>query len=268
MAQPRISVSQSDIVPQITILKFEGDFDTASISRVSGGLRQALEHNPAFLVAEMSEVLSISSAVLGELMGGRKAMVERGGHLVIAGLCLEIKSKLTLMGAHKVFKFFNDVRSAINAYKWEYEGRAEDLCLSFPPVLKFVPLVRQMTSRLAKQKGYSGRDSFRIETIVDEICNNAVEHRRTGSPDNVELSVRIDRKKVEIRVVNESDPEKLRMLKEIMKPDDTAPEKRPAPTADQKRGRGLALVKMLSTRFDVEFSEKGTSVHATKLREE
>jgi hypothetical protein len=37
---------------------------------------------------------------------------------------------------------------------------------------------------------------------------------------------------------------------------------------DDKRGRGLALIRMLSNDMDVEITECGTTVHVTKLREE
>jgi anti-anti-sigma factor len=261
----RIEITQSELVPEITILTFEGDLDTASIGNISNCFDLILEKNTSYVVAEMSKVTSISSAALGELMGGRKALVEQDGDLVLAGLSLNIKSKLTQMGANKIFKFHNDVRSAINAYEWEFEGRPEVLVLSFPPYLKFVPPVRQLISRVARQKKYSRRDSFRIETIVDEICNNAVEHGLTNSPAPVELSIRIDRKKIEIKVMGPSDPTKIECLKELLKP---LQQKDADVPFDQKRGRGLTLIKMLSNELNIDFSENGTSVQVTKLKEE
>ncbi len=264
MGQLRIDVSQSELSPEITVLRFQGDLDSASIRTVSDSFKRVLDKNGSFVVAAMSGVSMLSSAALGEMMGGRKALVEHGGDLVLAGLSLPLKTKLTLMGANKIFRMHADVREALNAYQWEFEGKSEPFSLSFPPQLKFVPSIRQFASRLATQKGYSRRDAFRIETIVDEICNNAIEHAPDGWTQNVNLSIRIDRRKVEIDVVNVSDPEKLKSLRMLLDS-----KKEPAPPAlDDRRGRGLALVKLLSNELNIDFSEQGTSVHATKLREE
>ena len=42
----------------------------------------------------------------------------------------------------------------------------------------------------------------------------------------------------------------------------------PKASFHDKRGRGLALVKMLSNEFKIENSDVGTCVHVTKLRED
>ena len=107
------------------------------------------------------------------------------------------------------------MRTAINAYHWEVERKSEKVWLSFPPQLQFVPPVRQMVSRIARQKGYTQRDSFRIETIVDEVCNNAVEHGSEKVRKNIDLNINIDREKIELEVINASDPDKIENLKAL-----------------------------------------------------
>ncbi len=265
MGQLRIEVTQNEMAPEITVVRFEGDLDNASIRSISDSFSLLLEKHSTFVVADLGRVTMLSSAALGELMGGRKVLIEHGGDLVLACLSLPIKTKLTLMGANRIFKFHSDIRSAINAYRWEFEGCSESFSLAFPPELRFVPAVRQFASRLATQKGYGRRDAFRIETIVDEICNNAIEHAPAQSRENVTISIGVDRRKIEIDVVNTSDPEKLKSLKSFIdpgvKPDEHQGE-------DDRRGRGLALVKLLSSELNIDFSEQGTSVHATKFKEE
>jgi anti-anti-sigma factor len=265
MGQLRIEVTQSELAPDITIVRFEGDLDNASIRSVSDSFALLLEKHTAYVVADLSKVTMLSSAALGELMGGRKALIEHGGDLVLACLSLPLKTKLTLLGANRIFKFHSDIRTAINAYRWEFEGRSEAFDLSFPPELRFVPAVRQLASRLATQKGYGRRDAFRIETIVDEICNNAIEHAPTGSRESVAMHITIDRRKIGIDVVNTSDPAKLKSLKTFIDP-----QAKPVQHQgdDDRRGRGLALVKLLSNELNIDFSEQGTSVHATKFKEE
>jgi anti-sigma regulatory factor (Ser/Thr protein kinase) len=169
------------------------------------------------------------------------------------------------MGANKIFRFYNDTRSAINAYKWEFEKNPEHLHLSFPPFLKLVPPIRSLVSRVARQKGYGNRDSFRIETIVDEVCNNAIEHRLKEQSQTIEMKVKIDPSKIEIDVTSISDPEKMPALRALIKPEgDTDLHLK----SDEKRGRGLALIKMLCNELSVDCNESGTSVHVKKLREE
>jgi anti-sigma regulatory factor (Ser/Thr protein kinase)/anti-anti-sigma regulatory factor len=265
MPAVKIQKKPVELRPDLTMWKIEGALDSDSIGYIHKEFDSVLETDQKFLIAEMSGVSVVSSAALGQLMGCRQMLVERGGDLVITGVNLDIKSKLSAMGATKIFKFYNEMRSAINAYHWEVERKSEKVWLSFPPELQFVPPVRQMVSRIARQKGYTPRDSFRIETIVDEVCNNAVEHGSLQTKKNIDITVTIDREKIELEVVNASDPDKMAHLKELSKSvSKTAPEVH----LGERRGRGLALIKMLSNNLDINFSGEGTSVHVTKLREE
>lgn len=258
-----IEFQQEKTSPEVAILHFDGDLDSNSIEKIGRIFKTVLENNHIFVMAEMSKVSVISSVAIGELMGCRTQMVERGGDLVLVALSLPLREKLNAMDADKIFRFYPDIHSALNAYKWIYHNHAESISLSFPSRLRFVPPVRQLVSRIARQKGYSNRDSFRIETIVDEICNNAVEHGLKDEDNNVNLAVSINQKKIEIKVVNKSDPEKVKSLKEISKSLFS-----PQAVQEHKRGRGLTLVKMLTNDFDISYSDKGTSVHVTKIREE
>jgi anti-sigma regulatory factor (Ser/Thr protein kinase)/anti-anti-sigma regulatory factor len=264
MSSVKIQRKPVELRPDLMMWKIDGALDSDSIGYIHSEFDSVLETDQKFLIAEMSGVSVVSSAALGQLMGCRQMLVERGGDLVITGVNLDVKSKMSAMGAMKIFKFYNEMRSAINAYHWEVERKSEKVLLSFPPELQFVPPVRQMVSRISRQKGYTPRDSFRIETIVDEVCNNAVEHGSLTLKKNIDITIIIDREKIELEVVNASDPDKMEHLKELSK----SVSKTPDPKAGEKRGRGLALIKMLSNNLDINFSGDGTSVHVTKLREE
>lgn len=246
------------------ILKFTGELLSSSILKISDIFTKLDKSSIHYVIADMSEVSLLSSAALGEFMGCRKRLLEHGGDLVFSAMHIDIRTKLNLMGANKIFHFYNDLRSAINSYKWVFERHPENLHLTFPPYLKFVPAIRSLVSRVAKQKGYGNRDSFRIETIVDEVCNNAIEHGLKGSNQTIDLKVKIDPDKIEIDVTSISDPEKMASLKALLHPQGEATEWR----TDEKRGRGLALIKMLSNELTVDCSGTGTSVHVKKLREE
>jgi anti-sigma regulatory factor (Ser/Thr protein kinase)/anti-anti-sigma regulatory factor len=259
----QITLQGSEECAEVAILGFEGELDTSSIAKIGRGFDPVIEGNYVFVIIDLSRVRTISSAAIGELMGCRTHMLERGGEVVFAGLSLSNREKLAAMDANRIFMFYSDIRSAINAYNWQYRGKSEEISLTFPSVLRFVPPVRQLVSRIARQRGYGSRDSFRIETIVDEVCNNAVEHGIADHQRPIELRFRIDRRKVEINIVNVSDPSKVPLLKEMSKSLYV-----PHISDDDKRGRGLALVKMLSSDFTIDTSDDGTSVHVTKLREE
>jgi anti-anti-sigma factor len=259
-----IDIEQSDVAKKVTVMRVAGDLGEHSVHRVMESFDSVIEGKHFFVVMELSGVSAISSVVVGVLMESRKRLVEREGNLVLAGMSLEIKSQLTLMGAHKIFNFYYDLRAALAAYNWQYEVKPEQMELSFPPHMELVPAVRQLLRRVAKQKGYGNRDAFRIETIVDEVCNNAAEHSNKDASRDIRLSVSIDLKKIEIKVVNNSDPEKVEALREFSK---TISETF-TPVISDKRGRGLSLIKMLSTDLAIDITDGGTSVHVTKIRED
>ncbi|MDR0306622.1 MAG: ATP-binding protein [Chitinispirillales bacterium] len=259
-----MEISADESNSEATVLKISGALDFSSITMLSGFFGKIIAENRSYVIVDMAGVISMCSAALGEFMGYRQKFVEKGGELVFAGLKREIRSKLTLMGANKIFSFYSDVRAAVNAYKWNYEKQSKSLTVAIPSSLKLVPPVRQLASRLAKQKGYGRRDAFRIETIVDEVCNNAVDHGLKDQSSNITVSMAIDKDKFTITVSNQSDPEKVEMLRELLKP---AAQNNHVGN-DHKRGRGLALIRMLSSDMKVDITESGTSVRVIKLREE
>jgi anti-sigma regulatory factor (Ser/Thr protein kinase) len=111
-------------------------------------------------------------------------------------------------------------------------------------------------------KDYSRKDAFRIETILDELANNAIEHSDPGQQ-KFYIDFFLDKEKVEVVVRNKTKGLRPRELDTVMK-------KFNHPEVDDNsiRGRGLALVKMLSSELKVDIDEDGTLVHVTKLREE
>ncbi|KMQ50984.1 hypothetical protein CHISP_2126 [Chitinispirillum alkaliphilum] len=250
--------------PKVIIIKFKGELDSSSINTISELIDKSIQQGKNFIIAEMSSVKILCSAALGEFMGARKRLLESGGNLVFAALNRDLKNKLTFMGANKVFTFHNDIKSASAAYDWEFNKKTEEIKLTFPSFLKLVPPVRQLVSRIARRKGYGTRDSFRIETIVDEVCNNAIEHGKKGSGNDVKFNFTISKDKVDINVINVSDPEKVESLKTLLKPENNTLHT----GADERRGRGLALIRMLSNDVSVNFQDNGTDIRVIKIREE
>jgi anti-anti-sigma factor len=261
---PKVFIVPLPSLPEVCLIRFTGDLDMACLSAVDDCLESLPGSDKKHAIADMSGVTLISSAALGKLLGVKRRFMEMGGDLVLAAMGLDLKMKFTLMGANKIFKLYGDLRSAANAYAWEVKHETEQIKVSFPSNLSIVPSVRSFVSRVILHKGYSDRDSFRVETIVDEICNNAIQYGLHGDNDNISLKMKVNWDKVEIDAENRSNPKKTGSLKVHMQ---NLEQNIPTDSGD-RRGRGLALVKMLASELSADINNTGTTVHVTKLKEE
>jgi anti-anti-sigma factor len=259
-----IIVDEIPSMPEVCLVRLSGALDVDSIAKIDRCFSEHADSGKKHAIADMSNVSLVASAALGKLLGIKRRFIERGGDLVLAAMSLELKMKFMLMGANKIFKVYNDLRSAMNAYAWDVKHETEHLRISFPPQLAIVPAVRNFVSRVMVNKGYSDRDSFRIETIVDEICNNAVQYGSPERKDNIKLRIKVDWGKVELDAENvTSRDEKDKLKKHMDGLKDNIPFQ-----GEATRGRGLALVKMLASELNAEITNTGTMVHVTKLKEE
>ncbi len=261
---PAVIIEEIPKTPDVCVIRLSGDLDARSASVFDKCLSDSAARGKNFAIADLSAVTMIGSVALGKLLGLKRRFSEKGGDLVLAAINLEIKMKCLQMGVDKIFTLYNDLHSAMNAYAWDVMHEAEKVKLSFPPKIGLVPAIRNFVSGIMTQKGYGGRDAFRVKTIVDELCNNAVEYGSKNEADNITLRLRIDREKVEIDAENVSDPEKRDQLKAVM---GTVSCEAPR-EGDFKRGRGLALVKLLSSDFSADITDEGTIVHVTKTKED
>ncbi len=246
---------------RVVNLHFAGDLNAADCEAVTQVFQGLLDGGKYFIAAIMGEVTFISSPFLGALMGCKLRLAERGGNLVLVGLNFPLREKLAMMGADKIFRFYPDAAAAFQHFNWEYSDATQSVRTVIPPKLQSIPAVRRFFSGIARQKGYSARDAFRIETLVDEVANNAIEHGEAGQT-NIYLEVRISRRKMELLVRNKTRMDKVGQLKEIIEAN------RAVLNGSTVRGRGLALVKLISHSIDVSIDKAGTCVSVTKLRED
>jgi len=57
------------------------------------------------------------------------------------------------------------------------EGKINEITISFPTNAFFVSGIRDFTFQLVKNMtGFSEQWAFRFQSVVDELCNNAIEH--------------------------------------------------------------------------------------------
>lgn len=261
---PAVIIEEIPQTPDVCVIRLSGDLDARSASVFDKYISDSAVKGKKFAIADLSAVTMIGSVALGKLLGLKRRFGEKGGDLVLAAINLNIKMKCLLMGADKIFTMHNDLHSAMSAYAWDVMHEAEKVKLSFPPKIGLVPAIRRFVSGIMTQKGYLGRDTFRVKTIVDELCNNAVEYGSKNEADNITLRLRIDREKVEIDAENVSDPEIRDRLKAFMSNISCEVPQ----NGEFKRGRGLALVKLLSSDFSADITDTGTIIHATKIKED
>jgi anti-sigma regulatory factor (Ser/Thr protein kinase)/anti-anti-sigma regulatory factor len=257
----KINQQESELDTRIILLHFEGDLDATDCEATSKLFQSIMDSGKFFIMAVLEHVTFISSPFLGELMGCKLRLTEKGGDLVLVALPISQREKLVQMGADRIFRFSPDTHSAYRNWQWDHGDASQTLRLEMPAQLAAVPAVRRFASGIARQKGYSSRDAFRIETIVDEIANNAVEHGEPGQS-GIALEFKIDRKRFELQVRNRTKPDKAEHLRQLLI--DAPGEKGGFGT----RGRGIALVKLISQSIDISIDTAGTKVTVTKLRED
>ncbi|MEW6041830.1 MAG: STAS domain-containing protein [Elusimicrobiota bacterium] len=258
-----IEERESEFSKEITVLYFHGSLDVFCIEDISQKFDNLISEKKYQIIAEMSDVDFISSPAVGQLMGCRKRLCENGGNLVLVGLIAEIRNKLNLMGANKIFVYFSNERNAVLKFQWENKVRTEAISVEIPPKLEYVPPARELISRISLCKEYSRRDAFRIETIVDEMCNNAVEHtKETDGP--ILVKGIINRQKITLDFINCHSPYDTKFQRNLRDQIMGSAEI----SLDIKRGRGVELVKMLCDEFKVEVNKNQTVIHLTKVREE
>lgn len=247
--------------PAIIHLEFYDDLAAEDCDLVLQKFQILVKEQKMFVLALMASVTSIAPPFLGALMDCKKKLTEKGGALVLVGLNASIMENFMQLGADKVFHFSADVPAAMHRINWEKADGTQILRLTLPPNLQIIPAARRLLSGIARQKGYSSRDAFRIETLVDEIANNAIEHGASDQSD-IYIEAKISRHKLELLVRNKTRLDKVGQLQEIIDSN------RAVLRGHATRGRGLALIKLISKSLNVTIDKNGTCVSVTKNRED
>lgn len=139
-----------------------------------------------------------------------------------------------------------------------------EIKMVIPSDFNFVPGVRICISRIAYNFGFNDRESYHIETIVDEICNNAIEHDGIGKDSNIILICKFQKGKMELIVkdgggrefnVKEVFQRNIKLLQEQISKDTLM---------QPRRGRGLIIVQKLVDKLDIKVAKSGTTVRIVK----
>lgn len=130
--------------------------------------------------------------------------------------------------------------------------------------LGFVPGVRSAIGRIAYNFGFDDRESYEIETIIDEICTNAIEHGSQGQDKDVVVDCRFDNNVVEISIKDSGSPSF--KVKEILTECERLMKEEAAKIKLDtiRRGRGLMIVKNFVDKFEISANVDGTLVQLKK----
>lgn len=140
----------------------------------------------------------------------------------------------------------------------------KELKLSIPADFKFVPGVRTCISRISSSFGFDDRETYQIELVVDEICNNAIEHGSKNPSDVVEASCTFDRGYMKLRV-KDAGGEAFNVEEILSRNIEQASKTDLLHSLDQ-RGRGLIIVRKLVDRLHIKVGEDGTIVEIEKSK--
>jgi len=164
-------------------------------------------------------------------------------------------------------KIFRNVGDAINYFYWDCCRNRDILTMKMPSDMRLVPLARECARDFMELCGISERTMFQVGMVIDELCNNAIEHGTQDESKTIEVLCLISTDLIEINVYNgyNSVVTKEKRGYELKK-DMEKWANSPNHTENEFRGRGLALIKKVSDSFEINSSCDGTWIHITKKK--
>lgn len=250
--------------PETVMLRLSGHLlsenDIKSVRKEIEKIEQQTEVK--CLVSDFSEVTAISPEVIKLFAQCQADLKSHSQEMLLTGLSEEIELLMNSLNMDSLLHNHLSKDVQLEEYLWSHDLKTEEINCSLPADILYVPAIRQMAQRYLLQKGYSDKDAFHVETIIDELCNNAIEHGSGGNADDIGVVMWITCSHVKIIITNKISPSKVKKINSISQQLNSA-----GVDPHSTRGRGLLLVKMLANEVTVNHSESGTSVHVTKVRE-
>lgn len=248
--------------PTVSVLRLYGDIGLEAITRISALVDDLVEKKRFHLLVDLSQVNFLSSPVVGALMGCRERLMRRSGSIALLAPKPELAEKLNLMGVNLVFPYYSNKNAFLRHFRWEYQSESRSLTLEVPAYAGYVPAIRRLIAGLLLSKGYTPREAFQLESIVDELSNNAIEH---GLPIDKKFSISFsfDKSSIHLAVANGCktlSSEAQELIREKFR--------NPCIILGSMRGRGIALVKKIASDMTFRVDAQRVQVSITKMREE
>lgn len=133
----------------------------------------------------------------------------------------------------------------------------KEIKMVLPADFNFVPGIRACLAHFAYNFGFNDKEAYHIQTIVDEICNNAIEHGSKGKDAKIFITCRFKKSEIELLV---KDNDGLRFnVKDVFRRNLELLE-----TDPYRRGKGLIIVQRLVNKLDIRVGKNGTTVKIIK----
>lgn len=129
---------------------------------------------------------------------------------------------------------------------------------------RLIPGVRACIARNSYNFGFKEREAYQIELIVDEICNNALEHGGLSPQDKLKVICNFDEGYLDLAVKDKGKREF--NLEEILVKERELLEGKKLPENFPVRGRGLTIVKKFVDSITIETEEEGRIVKIVKKK--
>ncbi len=140
----------------------------------------------------------------------------------------------------------------------------KEMNIEIPAEYAYVPGVRNCVGRIACDFGFDDTESYQIETVVDEICNNAIEHGTKEGSNSITIECTFDKDKLEMSVRDNGG--KQFDVKDVLKKNlrllEIGPKKEDI--GFDFRGRGLLVVQRFVDKLDIHTGKNGTLVSIVK----
>ncbi len=247
--------------PDVTILHLSGEIGLDLVPQITAVLEEHRQKGASHWAVDLSRVDFLSSPAVGVIMGLRSRVIHMHGSVSLFSASRELSEKLQLMGVDLAIPSYLDKSDFLNHFRWEFKGASRSVRLTLPAEIRAVPPTRRLIAGLLESKGYGHKDAFVMETIVDELSNNAIEHGRP-SDGIFEVKLDFDRREARLSVSNRSDAlsgeEKSRLVQSY---------EHPRVDPGSLRGRGIALVKKLSSRVNCRVDGEKVEVEIVRKRE-
>lgn len=143
----------------------------------------------------------------------------------------------------------------------------QQITFSIPAHLGFIPGIRTALGRISYNFGFNDKDAYEIETVIDEICNNAIMHGSAREDEHITVECGFDTKVIEITVTDSGSSEfnvkeVLNNSKKLME-DDT--ERKLTALIEQGGGLGLIIVQKYVDKVEITSHPDGTAVKLVKF---
>lgn len=138
-----------------------------------------------------------------------------------------------------------------------------EMQIRIPADFCFVPGIRACVSKICAGMGFDNHEAYQIETIVDEICNNAIEHGSKSSQDIVVIGCSISAGRLDFHITDSGNKE-FKANEVFIKNKRRIEQGWELEEMDQ-RGRGLLIIQRMIDGMTIEKAGQGTKVSLCKL---